>query len=251
MITQSEIIKSLLKDIEPIQDQSIKSITYGLHLVAVEGDKVGFATWSTPHHPVEDDLYPQVPKNMTMKGLAHWLDDSDSLKASVGMAAYKALIPKLESPVWESIDVGKLCLKLAANKNVVVVGHFPFVSALRSHFESLTVLEKNPQEGDLKSEYAPEVLPKADLVIITATTLTNGTLGEILQSCSKNCHKILVGPSTPLTLTLHEFGINFIAGAEVVNAELLKETIKKGVSFKHIKGVTFVIYADEKKALMM
>jgi len=251
MIAQIEIIKRLLKDIEPIKDQSIKSITYGLHLVAVEGDKVGFATWSTPHHPVEDDLYPQVPKGMTMKELAHWLNDSDALKASVGMAAYKALIPIPETPIWESIDVGELCLKLATNKNVVVVGHFPFVSSLRSHFETLTVLEKNPQDGDLKSEYAPEVLPKADLVIITATTLTNGTFGEILRPCSKECHKILVGPSTPLTLTLHEFGINFIAGAEVVNGDLLKETIKKGVSFKHVQGVNFVIYADKKKELMM
>lgn len=251
MITQSAIIKSLLKDIEPIQDQSLKSIIFGQHLVAAEGDNVGFATWSTPHHPVKNNLYPQVPNDMTMKELAQWLNDPDSLKASVGMAAYKALLPLPESPIWESIDVGELCLKLATNKNVVVVGHFPFVSSLRSHFETLTVLEKNPQEGDLNSEFAPLVLPKADLVIITATTLTNGTLGKILQMCSKHCHKIIVGPSTPLTLTLHEFGINLIAGAKVTDADLLKETIKKGVSFKHVQGVDFVIYADEKKELMM
>ena len=250
MIFQNEIINRLLKDIEPLQDQLIKSITCGLHMVAIEGAKLGFASWSIPHHPVAEDLYPKIPNHITMKELAHWLHDPDPLKASVGMAAYKALIPALASPIWDSIDVGELCLKLATNKNVVVVGHFPFVSSLRSHFETLTVLEKNPQAGDLKSEYAPQVLPKADLVIITATTLTNGTLNEILQSCTKESHKILVGPTTPLTLTLHEFGINFIAGTEVVNAEKLKETIKKGASFRHVQGVKFVIYADESQEMM-
>ena len=70
-------------------------------------------------------------------------------------------------------------LDAMTGKNVAVVGHFPGMQAVAERCR-LTVLERNPQEGDLPDFAAEYVLPEQDFVFITGTALTNKTLPRLL-----------------------------------------------------------------------
>jgi uncharacterized protein len=47
---------------------------------------------------------------------------------------------------------------------------------------------------------------------------------------------VLIGPSTPLSPLLFDFGISLLAGVEVVNLDELLISTRQGVSFRHMKG---------------
>ena len=118
---------------------------------------------------------------------------------------------------------------------------FPFVEKMGEHFDDFKVLEKNPRNGDLDEREASRILPRADLVAITATTLANGTLAGILATAAPDALKMLIGPSTPLCTALFDVGIDILAGTLVTDCHLTKKCIISGCSFKQLKGVRHVV----------
>jgi uncharacterized protein len=102
-----------------------------------------------------------------------------------------------------------------SGKNVAVIGHFPGMEAVAKRCR-LTVLERNPQEGDLPDFAAEYVLPEQDFVLITGTTLTNKTLPRLLE-LSAQATTVLLGPSVPLTPLWFDCGVDILAGTVVID----------------------------------
>ena len=100
------------------------------------------------------------------------------MERSLGLAALNALLPRLEEQ-WTDGNAEEILAERGADGRVAVVGHFPFVERLRERVGTLWVLEMNPQEGDLPAEAAPDILPQADVVAITGTTLLNDTFAGL------------------------------------------------------------------------
>jgi len=84
---------------------------------------------------------------------------------------------------------------------------------------------------------AEEVIPKSDLVIINSTTLINKSLQRLLElSRGKIC--IVLGPCTPMSDVLFDFGATVIAGIRVVDPEKLLSSLAQGVKlFREIGGI--------------
>ncbi|HEX9012638.1 MAG TPA: DUF364 domain-containing protein, partial [Anaerolineaceae bacterium] len=101
----------------------------------------------------------------------------------------------------------------------------------------LWVLELRPREGDLPSEEAPRILPRADAVIITAMTLMNGTFDGLIGLCRHGARVLLVGPSTPLSPLLFDFGVTALCGAEVVEVETALRGVSEGANFHQLRGL--------------
>jgi uncharacterized protein (DUF4213/DUF364 family) len=59
-----------------------------------------------------------------------------------------------------------------------------------------------PKEGDFPAEAAPEIIPQADIVAITAMTLVNKTFDGLMKLRRPNAEVVLIGPSTPLSPNL-------------------------------------------------
>jgi uncharacterized protein len=74
------------------------------------------------------------------------------------------------------LNARDLLLERGRGTRVALVGHFPFVQALRQAVGQLTVLELNPGPGDADSGEAERVIPDADVVAITGSSFVNGTL---------------------------------------------------------------------------
>ena len=118
-------------------------------------------------------------------------------------------------------------LEAMSGKNVAVVGHFPGMESVAKRCH-LTVLERNPQDGDLPDFAAEYVLPKQDFVFITGTTLTNKTLPRLLE-LSAQATTVLLGPSVPLTPLWFDWGVDILAGTVVLDQAAVWEACLDGV----------------------
>ncbi|MDD2759417.1 MAG: DUF364 domain-containing protein, partial [Methylomonas sp.] len=117
-------------------------------------------------------------------------------------------------------------LPLIANKKVVVVGHYPSIERYQDKMQ-LSVLEKQPTADDLPDSACEFLLPNADWVFLTASSIPNKTFPRLAELAS-NAKTVLMGPTTPWLPQLHEFGIDYLAGVEVIDADALFHTVAQG-----------------------
>ena len=130
-------------------------------------------------------------------------------------------------------------------KNLVVVGHFPFVKRIGPLARNCWVIEKHPSAGEFPQEEARTYIPRAQVIAITGTTLINHTLEELLALCPPDAKVLLLGPSTPLSLLLFQYGISFLSGARVIDEEAAVLTIQQAASLPQVKGVELLTMKKE------
>ena len=166
--------------------------------------------------------------------LAELLRSGRILEASIGMAAFNALLEIDESALTE-LNADEIILERGTGRRVAIVGHFPFIDRVRAAAAECWVLERHPGDGDLPAEQAAEVLPQADVVALTGTSLINHTFEELLALCRPDAFVLLLGPSAPLTARLFDLGVNAISGTRVHDPELVLRSLSQGATFRQIK----------------
>jgi uncharacterized protein (DUF4213/DUF364 family) len=160
---------------------------------------------------------------------------SDSLlEASIGLAAINALLDVDEDACVE-LNAEQVILEQGTGQGVVVVGHFPFIPRVREAARQLWVLEKRPGEGDLPAKAASEIIPQADVVAITGTSLINHTFEELMGLCRPEAFILVLGPTTPLSPVLFDYGASVISGTLVTDSETVLRYVSQGASFRQIK----------------
>lgn len=117
-------------------------------------------------------------------------------------------------------------LDAIGGKKVAVIGHFPDMEAAAARC-SLTVLERDPQQGDLPDFAAEYVLPEQDFVFITGVTLPNKTLPRLL-ALSAQATVVLMGPSVPLVPWWFDEGVDVLAGMVVVDRDQVWRYCQEG-----------------------
>jgi uncharacterized protein (DUF4213/DUF364 family) len=161
---------------------------------------------------------------------------SDSLtERSVGFAALNALLDVDESACVDR-NAEDFILERGRGRAVAVVGHFPFVPKVREAARTCWVLELSPGPGDLPAERAPEIIPQADVVAITGMTLINGTFESLAVLPRFGAFVVVLGPSTPLSPLLFDYGVDAISGAVVVDIPAALAAISQGANFRQIPG---------------
>lgn len=165
---------------------------------------------------------------MSLKELAAGAKSWNLTEAGFGMAAINAFYntpEKLEQlggyEPFENYCTGGLELR---DKRIGVIGHLNMPSAVHEQAKEVLILERNPRPGDYPDSACDWILPKCDVVIMTASTLVNKTLPHLLELC-KNAYTILTGPSCPMCPALLELGIDRIAGLVIDNTAGMKRKI--------------------------
>ena len=166
--------------------------------------------------------------------LAELVRSDSLLEASIGLAAINALLDVDEDACVE-LNAEQVILEQGAGKDVVIVGHFPFIPRVREAAKQLWVLEKRPGEGDLPAEAAPAIIPQADVVAITGTSLINHTFEELIGLCRPGAFVLVLGPTTPLSPVLFDHGADVISGTLVTDPETVLRYVSQGASFRQIK----------------
>jgi uncharacterized protein (DUF4213/DUF364 family) len=177
--------------------------------------------------------------------LAGYARSDNLLEASIGMATVNSLLSVDQSRCLTENALDILIAK-GQRKKVAVVGHFPWIPKLRDAVEELWVLEQRPREDDLPAREAERVLPRADVVAITGTSFINHTLERLLE-LSRGSFIVLVGPTSPLSPLLFDWGIDVISGTIVDEPEAAIRSISEGAIFRQVKGVRLVNMVKERR----
>lgn len=172
--------------------------------------------------------------------LAQWVYSQSHTEAGVGLATINALLPPMENTL--NLAAEDYIASQGADKGVALIGHFPFVSKLKNQVKKLWVLELNPKEDDIPAAEAPEVIPQADILAITSTTLINHTFDGVFALRKPGAKVLLLGPSTPLSPLLFDLGIHVLSGSIVEDIAVVLALVRQGATFRQIRphGVRLV-----------
>lgn len=118
--------------------------------------------------------------------------------------------------------------ELIRNRCVTVVGHFPNLEEQFGPICELSVLERNPEEGDYPDSACEYLLPDQDWVFITGMAFINKTLPRLLSLTRPDANIVLVGPSVPLAPVLRHYGVTDLDGFCVTDAQKADEIIRQG-----------------------
>jgi uncharacterized protein (DUF4213/DUF364 family) len=232
-----------------LPDYPISQIRIGLHWTAAvvekeTGAQCGLAsTLEEGHHHTGEPTIPDPGclESFPALELASWIESEIPLRRSIGCAVINALLPRRPES-WVDQNAEEAIRHKGRGKSNVLIGHFPFAGKLGEELEDFIVLELNPSEDDIPASAAPEYLPKADLVAITGMTFINHTLPDLLQLCKPEAFILLLGPSTPLTPLMADFGVDLLAGSSVENIPAVLAAVGQGANFRqvHRAGVRLI-----------
>jgi uncharacterized protein (DUF4213/DUF364 family) len=226
----------------PVEEIPIRDLRIGLHWTAVCSLGCGLAATYTNDSPPGQHRLRDVGRlhNKSAQELAGWLRSDDPLEAALGLAAFNSLITVEYNRITDR-NAFDLLYQLGADKKIAVIGHFPQVDQLRRAVKTVWVIEKRPLPGDYPAEAAVELLPQADFIAITGSSLINHTLEGLLALCPPNVPVMLIGPSTPLVPMLFDRGITHLSGTIIVNEAAALLAIQQGAVFSQVQGARRVI----------
>lgn len=219
-------------------DFLVHDVLVGLYWTAVHSHNVGLAATPTDISccfASDVDGVGQL-HHRSASELAARLRSTHPLEVAIGMASLNSLITVQESDGVE-LNARDLMLERGRNKTVVTVGHFPFTDALREVAAHLSVLELHPTPGDQPADSAPQVIPQADVIGLTASTLLNGTFESLSKLFPAQALVVMMGPSTPLSPVLFDYGVTMLAGAWVTDPAVALRYVGQGSSLHRVPGI--------------
>jgi uncharacterized protein (DUF4213/DUF364 family) len=195
--------------------------------------------------------FPGKLRGRLARDLLKETEASSGIRRAVGVATVNALA----AMCWERRATPDVELQIgvdaydAANilpgQHVVVVGAFvPFLKALKRADQPFTVLEMDPatlKPDELAhfrpAEQASQVVPDADCVLITGTTLLNDTLENLLALCRPDARVVLVGPTVGLYPDpFLRRGVDVLGGVHVTIPDAFLNVLAEGGSGYHFFG---------------
>ncbi len=233
------ILDDLLDNLD--MDAPVRSVLVGAHWTAVCSRFCGLATTL-----IDDKPHGHAPARgvghlheKSARELAEYARSDNLLEASIGVAAINSLVAVDESQAVE-INALEVLIEHGRNKNVALVGHFPFIPKLRLEVGQLWVFEQRPVDDEYPAETAVDLIPQAEVVAITGSALINHTLDSLLALCRPQALVMVLGPSTPLSPVLFGHGTAILSGARVVDEAAALRTIGQGASFQQVEGVRLI-----------
>lgn len=176
---------------------------------------------------------------------------SNFLRKAISIAVLNALsetcwrkFPPLGYEVQSSIDALDV-VEVSEDAYVVVVGALaPFLKKLIKRDKPFAILEMDsstlkPNEMPfyIHGSHAAEVIPQADVLVITGTTLINDTLDDLLQLAKPEAHIVVVGPTASLLPdAFFKRGVDILGGISVTNPDELLDLLAEAGSGYHFFG---------------
>ncbi|MBN1255841.1 MAG: DUF364 domain-containing protein [Deltaproteobacteria bacterium] len=228
-----KILEDLLKHLTP-SEEALREVIIGAHWTTVLTRGCGLASTLGDHHPHTGPSVRDAGK-LTERGVAELMNLAHSeklLEASIGMATINSLV-EIDEERYSEVNAFDVLAQQGEGKDVAIIGHFPFVPKLKKIARNLWIIEQRPHPGDLEAERATDILPRCQVVGITSTSFINHTLESLLDLC-RDAFVMLLGPTTPFTPLLFDYGIDALSGTQVVDENRVIRHVKEGATFQQI-----------------
>ena len=239
MNKNNDVLKDILSSIQV--DYKVSEVRTCVYWTAATSFRCGLASTMaasilpSEEHQVESagNLLPTGAKALAKLSISPRI-----LEVSIGIAAINSMLPIDESSCVD-LNAEAEIRALGAGKRIAIIGHFPFVKGLSSEAKELWVFELpgRGRAGDLTGSEIETLLPQAEVVAVSSTTLINHTLGGILDLIAPDAYKMILGPSTPLSPVLFDYGFDAISGSIVTDRDRVLNCLSQGANFRQVKGV--------------
>jgi uncharacterized protein len=252
-------IEQILGD--DIDRVTVERATIGLFFTGVKLNTGAAGACATPLRSIPEAVccpssamampFPGKLRGRPIKELLKEVGAASGIRRAVGVATINALADMC----WQrharadvELLVGVDAYDAAAIRptdHVVVVGAFvPFLRSLKRARQRYTVLEIDPAtlKPDelpyfLPADHAAEVLPSADVVLITGTTLVNDTLDNLLALCRPETRVVVVGPTVGLLPDAFlRRGADVLGGIRITAPDAFLDVLAEGGSGYHFFG---------------
>lgn len=226
-------------------DSVVREVYTCVFWTAVVSRHCGLASTLHEGHPVHKIVRDSGKlRGKSALELVEYAKSDHLLEASIGMAAINSLIDIDEARCTEKNAFDALAEK-GRGKNIALVGHFPWIPKLREIARNLWVIEQRPREGELPPQATEDILPQADVVGLTGTAFTNHTIEELL-ALSKGKFIVVIGPTSPLSPVLFDYGVDVIGGIKIVDPEKTIRFITEGAIHRQTAGIKHLNMFREK-----
>jgi uncharacterized protein (DUF4213/DUF364 family) len=175
-------------------------------------------------------------RGRNVKSVAEWITSWNSHEANIAMATINAAMnadnallassEAISNDAPANLSVFEYFLPRIKNKKVIVIGRYPGLERYADKCDMI-VIERMPDDQDLPDQAAEFLIPQADWVFLTASSIPNKTFPRLAELAA-DTNLVLMGPTVPWLPELAEFGVDFLAGVKVTNTELLKQTVAEG-----------------------
>lgn len=209
---------------------------------------------ATAHRWCEDPPGALIPQAGSLVGMPVReilsLYESPSLTArSLANAAVGASFSYKEMTGIQDLNRGqdiveRFCGLCSHKIRIALIGHFHFADEMRALGHDLDVFELDGRCGpeDIPSSKIPQILPFADLVVMTSSTLITHSTESILENSRSDARKIIVGPTVPIHPVLWEYGFDAICASIITDDRQVSEAVRQGANHKQLTGCRKVNY---------
>lgn len=203
-----------------VAEHEVRQIVCGPRWIMVEGP-FGTGLAYLPKHPRE--LLPRLATlaRENLATLAAMSRSWDPLETAIGIAAINAHYNRFERDGFPGNGVKRF---RGVAERVVVIGAFPGIDGI---LPGSAVIEANPRPGEFPLAAMETLLPGSAAVVVNASALVNRSLPRILR-LARNRPVALVGPTTPMTPRLFDYGLSVLGGLVVTDPAGLGHAIRAG-----------------------
>lgn len=210
----------------------VAEIVTGLSYVAVRLKESGIGLAAVlpgaDSRHIHDSLLRDLRGRKASEVLDYLISGVSPMERALGLAAANAIIrtgvPEIEQ---DTIDL----MGLVPSDRVAMVGLFPpLLDRVRKTGAQLTVIERDKNKPGVSDPgEIRQALKECSVAIITATTLLNDTIEDVLNALGRPRHVSLIGPSTPACPeAFQNCGIHHLGGASVVNEQEVLRVVAGG-----------------------
>ena len=166
---------------------------------------------------------------------------------SVGLACLNALCNRFHDPsnnrpqpeVQRGDVLEVLGIREGRQDRVVMIGRFgPLLNPLRSRVQRLDVFDRpRSQTSDTGTDpKALAALRQADISLVSATTLINGTLDEVLDAATGCREVVVLGASTPMAPSAFaSTPVTWLSGVKVQDGDGVLGVVSEGGGMMRFK----------------
>lgn len=214
-------------------DTEVTDLNIGLVWTVCKAQQLGLAM--SPGIPTRTLPWPGTLAGKTLAELARWITDWEPYKATVAMAAINCSLNRYEPPSGitllpapgnANLAVFEHFLPRLQGMKAVVVGRYPGIERYAEQV-NLSIIERQPASSDYPDPACEFLLPDADWVFLTASSIPNKTFPRLAELAG-HATTVLMGPTVPWLPELHEFAIDYLVGVEVIDPIKLYQTAAEG-----------------------
>jgi hypothetical protein len=245
-------MKSMVEDlieqgISIYKGQKIEDARIGLGYTAVRLDDAGAGVACMLRHRLGSAGCSLLPKAGTIAGtpadaMLPLLRSKNVVETSMALATLNALARCDGAEADSSNEDLVQLMGVSSSDTVGMVGDIsPVMRLIEPHAGRCVVFDegKTGQEGITDTELEFVELPKCDLVILSATTLLNGTFETVLSLCRGAREICVMGPSTPLLpKPFRDRGVTLLSGRSFTNPDGLLRIVSEAGGTKSFGPVS-------------